>query len=241
MAKSTVAKYEHCEACPSRGEGIFCELERQSLDDVSRHKITNVFKKGQTLFVEGSPPYGLYCISKGNIKITKTGENGKDAIVRVAKDGDILGHRSLFTNQAFGATATALEDTSVCFLDKKYIMDLVKGEPTVAANLIQKLGRDLGASESKVASFSQKNVLERTCELLLLLNESHGVNLENDERALDIILTREELSSMVGTATETIIRIFSDLKKEGIVRQDGKKIILVDIQKLMAFANLDAI
>lgn len=233
-----LAKPEHCDSCPSRGQGIFCELEKHALDDVSRHKVTNVFKKGQTLFVEGSPPYGLYCISKGNIKITKTGENGKDAIVRVATDGDILGHRSLFTNQSFGATATAIEDTSVCFVDKKYIMTLVQDEPSVACNLIQKLGRDLGASEKKVASFSQKNVLERTCELLLLLNESHGADLEDGERKLDIVLTREELASMVGTATETIIRIFSDLKKDGIVRQQGKTIILTDAKRLIEFANL---
>lgn len=238
---SKVQRAEHCEDCPSKGKGVFCELEGHALGDVSKHKVTNIFKKGQTLFVEGSPPYGLYCISKGNIKVTKSSEAGKDAIVRVATDGDILGHRSLFTDQSFGATATAIEDTSVCFIDKKYIMKLVKDEPTVGYQLIKKLGKDLGASEIKVASFSQKNVLERTCELLLLLNGSHGSSLETGERKLNIVLTREELSSMVGTATETIIRIFSDLKKEEVIRQEGKTIIIRDPKKLISFANLTEI
>lgn len=236
--KVTVEKFEHCESCPSKGMGIFCELERSALDDVSDHKVTNVFKKGQTLFVEGSPPFGLYCISKGNIKITKSSESGKDAIVRVVSEGDVLGHRSIFTSQNYGATATAIEDTSVCFIDKKYIMKLVQDEPSVACNLIAKLGEDLGASETKVASFSQKSVLERTCELLLLLNESHGQDLENGDSILGIILTREEIASMVGTATETIIRVLSDLKKENIIAQEGKKIIIRDEDKLIDFANL---
>ena len=239
MAKSTVEKHEHCKDCPSRGTGIFCQLEDLALDQLSKQKITNVFKKGQTLFVEGSPPYGLYCISKGNIKITKTGNNGREAIVRIAKEGDILGHRSLFTDQSYGATATAIEDTSVCFIDKKYISKLVQEKPSAALNLIGRLGKDLGASEEKVASFSQKNVFERTCELLLLLNESHGKKDSEGRKYIDLKLTREEYASIVGTAPETLIRVFSDLKKENAIDQEGKTLFIVDEERLINFANLE--
>lgn len=140
-----------CESSPSLGTDIFCELEKEVLDDVGRQKVPNIFNKGQTLFVEGTPPYGLYCISQGNIKVTKTAHNGKEAIVRIAKAGDVLGHRSIFTDQSYSATATAIEDTKVCFIDKRYISKLVQQEPSLACNLIFKLGRDLGMSEDKVA------------------------------------------------------------------------------------------
>ena len=164
----------HCEDCPSQGQGIFCELERAAQDDLSEHKIVNKFKKGQTLFVEGKPPYGLYCISTGNVKLTKTNSEGKESIVRIASPGDVLGHRSIFTDSHYSATATAVDETVVCFVDKKYILDLVRENPTVSFKLMSQLSSSLGASENLVASFAQKNVRERLAELLLLLKESHG-------------------------------------------------------------------
>ncbi len=167
-------KFTNCEDCPSKGESIFCELEKMKLSEVSDHKINNQFKKGQTLFVEGSPPYGIYCISTGTIKVTKTGEDGKETIVRLAKAGDVVGHRSLFSSQNYSATATAMEDTKVCFIDKKYIMDLVEEKPKVALKLMELVGKQLGQSEKRVASFTHKNVRERVAELLMILSESHG-------------------------------------------------------------------
>lgn len=228
----------NCNDCPTRGKGIFCELEGMILNDLSEQKIENTFKKGQTLFVEGNPPYGMYCISKGNIKVTKMGDDGKDAIVRIATDGDVLGHRSIFTDAHYSATATAMEDTTVCFIDKKYIINLVQDNPSVATNLLSKLSRDLGASENKVASFSQKNVRERLAELLLLLKESHGED-ENGKTKLNIKLTREEMASLIGTATETLIRFMSELKEEGLVEQVGKTIYISDEQRLIDYANLN--
>lgn len=237
MAINNAPKFDHCKDCPSREKGVFCELEHMALNDLSRQKVTNTFKKGQTLFVEGNPPYGLYCISKGNVKVTKMGSDGKDSIVRLVSAGDVLGHRSIFTEQFYSATATALEDTSVCFIDKKYILKMVQSEPTVAQNIISRLGKDLGASESKIASFSQRNVFERICELLLLLKQSHGVEEEGKFR-LDIKLTREEMASLVGTATETLIRFLSELKEEKVIEQAGKTMYITDEEKLIKFANL---
>ena len=102
-------------------------------------------KKGQTLFVQGNHPFGLYCISSGNIKVTKVGADGKESIVRIATAGDVLSHRSLFTDQFYTATATALEDTKVCFLDKKFIMKVIQEKPSVSMNVIEKLSTDMGA------------------------------------------------------------------------------------------------
>ena len=115
-----------CDNCDSREEGIFCELGMPELSEISHHKITNTYKKGQTLFVQGNHPFGIYCISKGNIKLTKVGSDGKETIVRIVHAGDILGHRSLFTDDNYTATATALEETEVCFIDKKFIPIKIK-------------------------------------------------------------------------------------------------------------------
>lgn len=234
-----VKEQEKCQNCPSKGQGVFCDLDNPDLDEISQHKVTNTYKKGQTLFVQGNHPFGLYCINSGNIKVTKTGTDGKESIVRIVKGGDVLGHRSLFTSDYYTATATAIEETKVCFIDKKYILRLMQEKPSVSLNIINKLSRDMGAAENKVSSFHQKNVRERLAELLLLLKESHGLKIEGDKYKLDIKLTREEMATMIGTANETLIRFISEFKDEGLIEQEGKVIIICNEERLIDWANVN--
>jgi CRP-like cAMP-binding protein len=226
-----------CSHCPSKDSGIFCSLKDPELKELSAHKIENTYKKGQTLFMEGNPTYGIFCISKGNIKISKTGENGQEAIVRIATSGEVVGHRSLFTEEYYSATATVLEDSEICFIDKKYILELIQNNPSVALNLIQKLSKDLGQSETKIASFSSKNVREKFAEFLTVMGKTHGI-MENGKKKISLKLTREEMASIVGTATETLIRILSDFKKEGLVELDGKYIVLENEKGIAQEAGL---
>ena len=235
MKKTTHASCEHC---VSRSEGIFCDLEIPGLDEISHHKINNTYKKGQTLFIQGNHPFGIYCISKGNIKLTKTGADGKETIVRIAKGGDILGHRSLFTDDNYSATATAMEDTEVCFIDKKFILKVIENNPSVALSVINKLSRDMGTAEKKLSSLHQKNVRERLAELILSLKASHGVK-ENGKWKIDLKLTREELATMIGTANETLIRFMTEFKEAGIIEQEGKTIIIKDEEELLNWANIN--
>ena len=234
MKKETLTS---CETCPSKKDGIFCHLNFSEIEDISHHKITNRYKKGQTLFVQGTHPFGLYCVSSGNIKLTQTGVDGKESIVRIVHAGDILGHRSLFTDEDFGKTATAMEDTEVCFIDKKYILDLIQKNPTVALNVINKLSRDMGQAENKLSSLHQKNVRERLAELLLSLKATHGV-FENGRWKIDLKLTREEMATMIGTANETLIRFMTEFKDADIIEQEGKTIYIKNVDELFNWANI---
>lgn len=228
----------HCDHCPSREDGIFCDLDFKELEDISHHKVSNAYKKGQTLFVQGNHPYGIYCISKGNIKLTKVGPDGKESIVRIVTGGDVLGHRSLFTDDNYSATATAMEDCEVCFVDKKFILQKIKEQPTVALNIINKLSRDMGAAEKKLTSLHQKNVRERLAELLISLKASHGVK-EGDRYKIELKLTREEMATMIGTANETLIRFMTEFKEAGIIEQEGKVIYIKDEEELLNWANIN--
>ena len=231
-------KHLQCENCQCRDKGVFCDVDKMALHDVTGHNVTNTYKKGQVIFYQGNPPFGLYCVSTGKIKITKTGNDGKESIVRLAGAGDVLGHRSLFSNENYTATATAMEDTAVCFLDKKFIYKAIQDQPTIALNIIQKLSREMGSAEQKSASMFQKNVRERLAELFLTLKKAYGVEEEGRTR-LDIKLTREEIASMIGTASETVIRFITEFKEEGLIAQEGKTIFVVNEEKLLEFANLN--
>lgn len=228
-----------CEHCKSREKGIFCTLEKSALEDISSHKVMNSYKKGQTIFFQGNPPFGLYCIASGKIKVSKIGNDGKESIVRIAGPGDILGHRSLFCKENYTATATVIEDASVCFLDKNYIYSSIKNDPEIALKVIEKLSKDMGQAEERNASLSQKSARERLAELFLSFMESYGIREPDGRVRLDIRLNRDEIASIVGTAHETIIRLISEFKDEGILEQDGKTIFILDRNKLLEFANLD--
>lgn len=198
--------------------------------------MTNHYLKGQTLFFQGAPPFGLYCIHDGKVKITKTGPEGKESIVRIARPGDILGHRSLFSRQNFTGTATALEDTAVCFFDKKLIYEALQAHPSISLHIIERLSKEMGAAQNMNASLSQKTVRERLAELLLSLRANYGIQ-EEDRIKLDIRITRIEIASMIGTASETVIRFISEFKNEGLIHQEGKTIYLLKEDGLRKAAN----
>jgi CRP-like cAMP-binding protein len=199
-----------CETCSSRNKSIFCDINENVLADLDRNKVSNDYKRGAKLFLEGNPPFGLYCINSGKVKLSKIGNDGKESILRIAGPGSVIGHRSLFSNEDYMATATALEDAHICFIGKKQIFEIVKENPNVAMQIIQTLGREMGEAEQKSAALFQKNVKERLAELLLTLKETYGLT-EGPRCKLDIKLTREEMASMIGTSSETVIRMMTEL------------------------------
>jgi CRP-like cAMP-binding protein len=235
---SKALKSVSCENCTSSGKGIFCDMEHHGMAEVGQNKVMNHYKKGQTIFFQGNPPFGLYCISSGKIKVYKMGNDGKESIIRIAGPGDVLGHRSLFSSENYGATATVIEEASICFLDKNFIHSLMKRDHTVSLNLIQKLSRDMGLAEAKNASMSHKNARERLSELFLGFKKNYGIE-EDGRWRLDIKLNRDEIASLVGTAPETIIRLITEFKEEKIMEQEGKILYILNEEKLLEFANLD--
>lgn len=228
----------NCINCESRGKGVFRCSELSSLEYMSSNKTVNLYKRGQNLFLQGNPPFGLYCINSGKIKVTKLGRGGKETIVRIATSGELLGHRSLFSDSPYSASATVLEDARVCFVSKNDIAQVIQNDPKTAFEIINCLSQQMGAAESKVASLSQKNVRQRLAELLLIFRQSFGVKVDLGYK-LDVVLTREEMASMVGTASENLIRLISDFKKEGLIEQERKHLIIVDVDRLEDVAGLE--
>ena len=115
---------------------------------------------------------------------------------------------------------------------------MMKKNPSIALNIINKLSRDMGQAENKLTSLHQKNVRERLGELILTLKASHGV-LENGRWKINLKLTREEMATMIGTANETLIRFMTEFKDAGIIEQDGKILYIKDEEELLNWANVN--
>lgn len=189
------------------------------------------------LFIEGSRPSGLFCLNSGKIKLTKLGNEGKEKIIRIAGPGDWVGYKSLVTKSPFTATATALQDTTVCFIPGSDFFYLLKSNDEFQTKFTQLLCRNLSEAEEEIVDIAYKSVRERLAESLLLLKHKFGEDRdENNDFVLNI--TREDLANLVGTAKETIIRLLSDLRAQGIIESKGRKIVLKDQKALVRMSNM---
>ena len=236
MAANKTFEFLECTHCPNRGSSVFCNLHGESLEQISDSKSCCVFRKGQIIFHEGGNPYGVYCIKKGKVKLSIVGDEGREQIVRLAGDGDLLGYRSLLVGERYNASAVALEDSQVCFVPRDVFTGAVKHDANLSYEMLKLLSNQLKDAEVKLTHLAQKSVRERLAETLLFLKETYGY--EPDSTYLNVRLSREEIANLVGTATETVIRLLADFNKESLVVLEGKKIMIANIKGLMQVANL---
>ncbi|MDO6742560.1 MULTISPECIES: Crp/Fnr family transcriptional regulator [Polaribacter] len=185
-------------------------------------------KKGQQFIIEGAPVNGLFFILKGTVKVFRTGINGREQIVRFAKEGEIIGHRGFGTEEYYSIGAIALQDTILCYFSKTDLQEALLKNPKFAYDMMLFYANELNRSESKVKSISQMTVRERVIDTLLYINRKFG-----DLRGfLNLPLSRKEYADYAGTTEEQVIRVFSLLKKEELIIAKGKKIGITNLQAL---------
>lgn len=225
-----------CMQCNSRLKSIFNESGSIDMAEMNSSKTCQYFKKGETIFEEGAYPHGLYCINSGKIKVTQNGADGREHIVHLSKDGDVMGYRAVLSGDKYSCSAVALENSSVCFIPTKVFIAMVEKDPKLAFKIIHLFSNELKTAERSITDIAQKSVKERLAQGLLLLKESYGY--ESDNATLNIVLTREDIANIVGTARETVIRLLFDMDKEKVLELNGKKIKILDYSKLLRLANI---
>ncbi len=227
-----------CHSCSSRLLGVLCSLQSEALQECNQHKTVNAYKKGQMLFYAGNQAYGLYCLFSGQVKLYKTGVDGRQQIVRIAGPGDLLGYRSLFSNEPYTATAEILEDATICCIDKNTFFPLLSKNPDMALDIIKKLSKELRQAEDMATSIAQRSVRERMAELLLMLRGTYGKPSQKGVR-IGLHLSRQELAEMVGITQETAIRLLSEFKSDRMIEVKDREITIVDSEALLKTARLE--
>lgn len=225
----------HLAECDLEAQPVFSCLSEEEMEILDRHKTCLFFKKGQPVFNEGNYPLGIFSIDSGKIKIEHSGEEGKMQIVRLANAGDLIGYRALFCGEKYNGSAVALEEAHLCFIPKQAFFEVLKTNNKLNLALIRLLASDLRKAEEHLTELAQKPVRERLAKALLFLKDTYG--LEEDGATINVSLSREELADLVGTATETAIRLLSELKNDGIIELTGKKIAIADLERLVKTAH----
>ncbi|MCB9195521.1 MAG: Crp/Fnr family transcriptional regulator [Flavobacteriales bacterium] len=228
-------KIPSCVDCKNENK-VFCAMSQCERSDISVDKGANFYQKGQTIFYEGNYAHGLFCIYKGKVKLTKNSEDGKEQIVRFAQTGELLGYRSLLSEQSYQVSAIAIEDCSICHISKTRMIEVLEKNFQLSQNFMQLLMNDLQFVENRLISSSHKNVMERVAETLIVLYRTFGI--AEGEKHLNVSLSRTEMAEMTGTTVESFIRTLTKLSKDGFIYARGKNITIKDINGLLQVARI---
>ncbi|MCX7863316.1 MAG: Crp/Fnr family transcriptional regulator [Bacteroidales bacterium] len=229
MKRKNQTSTPSCDDCIINSISVFNKLTIDELNLLNYEKICQVFKKGTTIYNEGSRISGCYCIHNGIIKLYKTGFEGREHIIRFAKKGDIIGYRSLLSNDFACHTAKVLEDSQVCFIPGETLFQLLENNSKFSLEMLKLACVELGEANAFITDIAQKTVKERLAEVLLILKDTFGLD---EEQNLQIVLTREELGNIIGTATESVIRLLGEFKENKWIEINGRKLKLLDIKAL---------
>ena len=193
------------------------------------------FNKGGIIFEDGEVPNGVFFLNKGTAKLSKQGVYGKDQILRFIKEGDLIGYRSLLCGEDFQAKAEAMTEVEATFLPSDLFLQMLEVAPKFSFVMLQKIAFELGESSNTVTFLAQKTVRERLAEILLLLEQKLGTDPEG---FIKISLTREEIANIIGTATESAIRLISEFKQDKLIEVEGGNIKILNHEKLIRLGHV---
>lgn len=224
------------------GPALCCEKLKKTFRNISSSTLSSLFpddsaklyKKGSLVYSEGTRMKGCYLVYSGIVKIYQTGKEGKEQIIKFEKEGDLFGFRSVILKEKACTSVETLTDTVLCFIPDEHLYNLIKTNAEFAYELMQIACKELGESNRYIKDIAQKSVKERLAEILLMIAQDFGIE---EDGVLKLSLSREDLSNFVGTATETVIRLLSEYKTEGLVEFKGRKIKLLNPGKLKKMAG----
>jgi CRP/FNR family transcriptional regulator, polysaccharide utilization system transcription regulator len=224
-----------CNKCSLESGSLFKYLSPDEMEKLNFAKDFRQYKRGEILYQEGNRISGFFCINAGIIKVFKTGFDGKEQIIRFAKKGEIIAYRSVLSNEPACTSAKVIEDSQVCFIPSEILTSFIKSNPAYALELLKLACHELGEANSFITDIAQKTVRERLAEVLLFLVSDFGID---EDKFLHISLTREELANIVGTATESVIRLLSEFKVDKLVELNGRKIRIINKKGLEKISNI---
>ncbi|KAF2514452.1 Crp/Fnr family transcriptional regulator [Flavobacterium zhairuonense] len=217
-----------CYSCANENCFIKKHLHLEQMKNYVSQKQQVNCKKSDSFIKEGATFQGLYFIRKGKAKTVKTGINGREQIVRLTTNGDIIGFRGFGTSKKYLIGAYALEDTVLCNFSNETMLEILKEVPEFTYALMLFYAEELNKSENNIRKIAHMNVRERVIDLLLYIHRKFG----QTNGLIDIELSRKEIADFAGTTEEQAIRILSSLKKEALIKTEGKRVGILGISEL---------
>ena len=211
---------------------VFTGLSDSQLHDIHTISHERLYRKNATIFYEGDPGEGFHYLKTGKVKIIKMTDDGRLHIINILRPGDLFAEVLLFKNQAYPATAIAVEDSQVGVIKNSDLEKLILRNNELALQLIKALSQRLLFAQGKIKNLALHDVKARTAETLLDLGHKHGKELPNGHIRITLDMSRQDLAALVGTTRETVTRTLSALKKDKLIDFDTHAITLLAKDKL---------
>ncbi len=218
---------------------IFNHLQYEEMLEIVKTSKTKSFKKGEMVFRAGEPSEHLYILHKGQVKIYRLSESGKEQLIRIMEPGDFMGELALFTNESLTSYAEAMKDTEICAIHKSEMKEMLLSNPSISLKIIEEFSRRLNETEKNIESLSSQDSEKRLATYLLELsaaNEQVGANHEPIQITLP--MSKKDLASYMGMTRETLSRRLSSFQDQGLISMSGqRKITILDVDALGEIEN----
>lgn len=219
-----------------RSESILAALSPEDLDLLTRNQTEQVYKKGEIIFREGAYPSGIYFLTSGKAKKYKIDGEGKEQIIYVANTGELIGYHAILSEDRYPDSAAALEKSTIGFIPKDDFLMVLQQSDTLSKRLLKTLSHEFAVLINGLTLFGQRSVRERLALQLVVLREKYKVDFHPGMPVV-INMSRDDLASLVGTVRENVVRILTEFKQEEILKTQGRKIIILNVKKLVEIAN----
>ena len=219
-----------------KSESILTALSPEDFALLTVNQIEQFYKKGEIIFREGAHPSGIFYVTNGKVKKYKIDNEGKEQIVYVANTGELIGYHAILSEDRYPDSAAALEESIITFIPKDDFLMVLQRSDTLSKRLLKTLSHEFAVLVNGLTLFAQRSVRERLALQLVVLREKYKINFQPG-MPVEINMSRDDLASLVGTVRENVVRILTEFKHEEILKTKGRKIIILNVNKLVGIAN----
>lgn len=212
-------------------------INSKSFEDLKKFSIEKEFracKKKETIYSEGNYSKWVYFINKGKVKTFHSNDDGKEFITGLYKEGDFFGFISQYEQDRYADSAMTFEDSELYLLPTEYFFSLVYKNAEVARKFIKMLTDNLQEKEQQLIKLAYNSVRKRVAESIITLFNRYK---KEDGSTFTLNVSREDLSNISGTATESAIRALAEFKEEGLIEINCGAITILNLEKLSNLKN----
>jgi len=215
-----------CQNCDFR-DVVFSSLDEQNIEALCNHKEERSYLKGEVINHEGEKIVDFKYLKSGLVKLYRRTSNGEEQIITITRPFEFVSNMSIFSDEKYKYSVSALEDSVVCTVRLDFIKNLFLKNGGFASNLLTRISLINDKIINQTLDIRQKNLAGRVAFVLL-----YFTNEIYKSRVFDIPVSRKEIADYIGMSTANVIRTLSDFKRDGIIRIFGKTIEITDNEKL---------
>lgn len=216
---------ENCLICKLREAGFFCELPKESLQELERIKYASGYPQGAVLFVEGQPPRGVYIVCSGRVKLSTTSRDGKTLILRIAQGGEVLGLHATVSGKSYELTAETLQPCQLDFIKREEFLRFLQNHGDACLNAARHLSQNCHNAYEMIRSLGLSHSVSEKMARLLLEWASDG-ETTGDGIRIKVSLTHEEMAQLIGTSRETVTRVLGEFREKQLAQLRGSTLLI---------------